>query len=148
MSSADPMPGPVDDVIELTDEDLDGIALPIKRPGPGLGIFVAGVVGLVLGVLFGSCVVGCTPYSALRHSPFAEGGSAHDPDAKVNPYGAFGTDCGSYQCPEFYACGGEVSDGNPWGYGKLDTCWPVAGAEDAQAGRLVPFCGMLGCGVR
>ena len=104
---------------------------------------------LIVAVAIAVSVLGCTKYSAFVHSPFANGGSAYDEDAKAHPYGAFGTDCGSYQCPEYEACGGKPSDGNPWGYGETDGCWPIADRSNWSGGHdAVPYCGMLGCGLR
>jgi hypothetical protein len=90
-------------------------------------------------------LAGCTQYSALRHSPFAEGGSAHDADYAIHQYGAWGVDCkNGTQCPEGHACGSEVSIDNPWGNCKPGQCCPIAGFHDDEHG-YTPKCGMLGC---
>jgi hypothetical protein len=86
-------------------------------------------------------LVGCSSF----HSPFATGGSAHDPDWGKHPYGAFGNDCGDYQCPEGNACGNRIDLDNPFGYCKPGQCCPIPGFHDNDYGHTVPTCGMLGC---
>ena len=38
-----------------------------------------------------------------------------DPNREASPFGVWGTDCGSYQCPEGFACGNAMDELNPMG---------------------------------